>query len=226
MLLDIVGSTMWQLAIVQRRTQMILNKLCLINFAFLTRMCEQLMCSEAVVGGVVKEITASQEPSKAPNLRSYEAMTVAILVVQSHPFPLFGGFFAPPIKGRPFSTRVTGRAWAMDSCFQAKAFFRTSAACWARNISEDSWAGAVPVASFHFPEAPGLSMEDPTPPLDTPLRWLGPGLKTRFFEGPKSLGSQPLGSLRVKHMRHGAFPSQNSLQKGKKQQPRRGGSCA
>ena len=33
----------------------------------------------------------------------------------------------------------------------------------------------------------GLSMEDPAPPLDTPLRCLGPGLKTRLFEGPKSI---------------------------------------
>ena len=33
----------------------------------------------------------------------------------------------------------------------------------------------------------GLSMEDPTPPLDTP-EVVG-GLKTRLFEGPKSLGS-------------------------------------
>ena len=33
----------------------------------------------------------------------------------------------------------------------------------------------------------GLSMEDPTPPLDTP-EVVG-GIKTWLFEGPKSIGS-------------------------------------
>ena len=33
----------------------------------------------------------------------------------------------------------------------------------------------------------GLSMEDPTPPLDTPEVF--GGLKTRLFEGPKLIGS-------------------------------------
>ena len=38
-----------------------------------------------------------------------------------------------------------------------------------------------------------LSMEDPTPPLDTPKNMVG-GLKTRLCEGPKSIELEPLGT--------------------------------
>ena len=56
-----------------------------------------------------------------------------------------------------------------------------------RHLKQRNWKKALRVKIWVTQRLLGLSTEDPTPPLDTPEA-VG-GLKTRLFEGPKSIGS-------------------------------------
>ena len=59
------------------------------------------------------------------------------------------------------------------------------------------WANAL-ILHFFYPEAPigfGLWTTRPRSIGHPGNRWLGPGLKTRLFEGPKSIELEPLGNV-------------------------------